>query len=123
MRRRFGEAHIARDDGREKLVAEVLLQLRGDLLRQVMRASYIVRSRPSISSVGIQVLLHLAQRADEVGQAFQCVVLAPHRDQHAVRRAQRVEREQVQRRRAIDQDVVVFLGNSGDGGLQVGSRP
>ena len=51
---------------------------------------------------------HFLDRLHEIGQAFERVVLALHRDQHRVGGAQAVERQQRQRRRAIEQDEIVF---------------
>ena len=50
---------------------------------------------------------HLLHRLHEIGQSFERVVLALHRDQHRVGRAQAVQRQQRQRRRAVEQDEVV----------------
>ncbi len=41
--------------------------------------------------------------------SFQRVVLALDRDQDLLRRAERVDREQAERRRAVDEDVVELL--------------
>ena len=65
---------------------------------------------------------HLLQRLDQVGQAFERVVLALHRDQHRVRRAQAVEREQRQRRRTVEQDEVVVRCHFADRGLHLRQR-
>jgi hypothetical protein len=51
--------------------------------------------------------MHLLDRVDQVGHALQREVLALHRHDDAVGAAQAVEREQVQRGRAVDQDEVV----------------
>ena len=64
------------------------------------------------------MLLHFAQRADEIGQTFQRVILALHRDQHAVGGAERIKREQIERRRTINQDVIVLIGDRCNRGLQ-----
>ena len=66
-----------------------------------------MRSSPSISSRGFRCARTLRDRLHQVGQAFQRVVLALHRDQHAVGGAQAVQRQQRQRRRAVEQDEVV----------------
>ena len=57
-----------------------------------------------MSSVGIERGAHAAQRRDEIGQAFEREVLAVQRDQHGVGGDERVEREQAERRRAVDDD-------------------
>ena len=53
--------------------------------------------------------LDLLDGADQRRQPFERVVLALHRDQHALRRDQRVQREHVQRRRAVDEDDFVLV--------------
>src|SRR5690606_1032971 len=47
-----------------------------------------------------------AQRRDEVGQSFERKIFAVQRDQHGVGRDERVQREQAERRRAVDEDTV-----------------
>ncbi|KAG0759602.1 hypothetical protein G6F57_016170 [Rhizopus arrhizus] len=56
---------------------------------------------------------------DQIGQAFQREVLALHRDDDAVGGGQSVERQQGQRRRAIDQHEIVLAGNGVQRGLQL----
>src|SRR6266581_2705285 len=57
----------------------------------------------------IEPSLHGLDDLEKRGDAFECVVLRLHRDDHAVRRDERIEREQSQGRRAVDQDVCVAL--------------
>ena len=90
------------------LVAEVLLQLGGDLLRERVARVVHRAQQPFDLERGIQMRAHFLHRLHEVGKAFERVVLALHRDHHGVRRAEAVDREQVQRRRAVEQDEVVF---------------
>ena len=52
-----------------------------------------------------------ADGVDQIGQAFERKILALHRDEHALCAAQAVEREHGERRRAVDEDVVVLVGN------------
>jgi hypothetical protein len=80
-----------------------------------MRGSNITRSRPMMRRSVVQVGVHLLDRVDQVGQAFERVVLALHRDDHAVRRAQAVQGQHRQRRRAVDQDEIVV-------GIDLGQR-
>ena len=49
---------------------------------------------------------HAAHRGDEIGEAFEREVLAVQRNQHGVGGDERVQREQAERRRAVDEDVV-----------------
>ena len=50
-----------------------------------------------------------AHRADEIGEAFEREVLAVERNQHRVGGDERVERQQAERRRAVDEDVVELV--------------
>ena len=61
---------------------------------------------PSISQLRIHGLADLLDRRQQRRQALERVVLALHRDEHAVRRDQRVHRQHVQRRRTIDENDV-----------------
>ena len=64
---------------------------------------------PSISRLGIHRGLDLLDGADQRRQPLERVVLALHRDEHALRGDQRVQREHVQRRRAVDEDDFVLV--------------
>ena len=54
---------------------------------------------------------HAAHRADEIGEPFEREVLAVQRNQHGVGGDERVERQQAERRRAVDEDVVVVVAH------------
>ena len=104
---RFRQAHIARDHGGEHFAAEMLGQLGRDLLGQ-RRAR--IEHRPQQADdvdARIQRAAHLAQRGHQVGQAFERIVLALHRDDDAIGGSQPVQGQQVQRRRTVEQDVVI----------------
>jgi len=62
----------------------------------------------------VQVLLHLAQRPHQVGESLERVVLALHRDDHGVGRGEAVHGEHVERRRAVDEHVVVVVEHGGE---------
>src|SRR5690606_9522328 len=55
----------------------------------------------------IDVTLDQADRVQELGQPLQRVELALDRDQHGIRRRERVQRQQAERGRAVHQDEVV----------------
>ena len=57
---------------------------------------------------------YAADGLHQVGQALERVILALHRNQHAIRGAQAVEREQRQRRRTVQEDEIVIVGNFRD---------
>ncbi len=53
-----------------------------------MRGSYITRNRPITFELRIQVGVYLADRVDQIGQAFQRKVFTLHRHDHAMGAAQ-----------------------------------
>jgi hypothetical protein len=61
--------------------------------------------------VPVQVGMHLLDRVDQVGQAFEREVLALHRHDHAMGAAQPVERQHAETGRAIDQHEVIVCIN------------
>ena len=67
-------------------------------------------------SVGIEVCLDHLDVAQQLPHALEGVVLALDRDQHLRRGDERVDGEQSERRRAVDEDVVEVVV------LQVGQR-
>ncbi len=107
--RRFGEAHIARNDGAVDLVAEVLEQLPRDVVRQVVaRVEHGAQQALDLER-RIQEAPNLVDGLEQRGQPLQREIFALSGDHHRVRRHQRVDRQHVQRRRAIDDDVGVAL--------------
>ena len=71
-----------------------------------VRSSLMVSSTPSMSRDGFNPDRDAAHRPDEIGEPFECEVLAVQRDQHAVGGNERVQREQAERGRAVDEDGV-----------------
>ena len=61
------------------------------------------------SRARVEVVADEVDRGDELGQALQGVVLALDRDQRGIRRGQGVDRQEAERGRAVDEDVVVVL--------------
>src|ERR1019366_2552773 len=86
----------------------MLLQLRRDLLRE--RVARLVHGAQQALDLEprIEGLAYLAYGLYQVAQALQRVVLALHRNHHRLGRDQAVEREQIERRRAVEQNEVVF---------------
>src|SRR5258708_4591640 len=116
--RGFRQPHIPRYHRAVNLVAEMLLQLLRDLLRE--RVSRVVHSAQQAGDLelGIQVRAYALDRTDQIGEALKRVVLALHRDQYMLRRSQRIHREQAERRRTIDQDEVVVARDALERGLE-----
>ena len=66
----------------------------------------------------IERAANAAQRGDEVGKALEREVLAGQRNQHGVGGDERVQREQPERRRRVDQDEVEVVANRREDALQ-----
>ena len=71
-----------------------------------VRSSNIVSSTPSMSSDGLSADSHAAHRADEIGEPLEREILAVKRNQHRVGGDERIQRQQPERRRTIDEDVI-----------------
>src|SRR6266567_8294928 len=90
-------------------VAEVLAQ---DLVRfaGVGQPAVVHRRQDSNDlDLRVQVLAHHRQRVLELNEAAQREVLGLHRHDHAGSRDERVDGQQAERRRSVDEDVVVAL--------------
>ena len=84
------------------------LELGGDVLRERV-ARVVHRAQQALDlEPRIEMRAHLLHRLHEIGQTFERVVLALHRDQHRVGGAEAVQRQQRQRRRTVEQDEIVF---------------
>src|SRR6266513_2738761 len=118
--RRFREPDVARNYGLVHLLAEVLLQLRRHLLRE--RIARVVHGSKQAFDIElrIQVLADLLDRVDEIREPLERVVLALHRDHHRIGCYQSVQGEYVPRRRAVEQDEFVLLGDRFERSLQAG---
>src|SRR5690606_26845032 len=88
-------------------VAEVLLGLVRDLPREVEPLVEHRQQDTVYLQARIDVTLGQADRVQELGQPLQRVELALDRDQHGIRRRERVQRQQAERGRAVHQDEVV----------------
>ena len=108
---RLGEADAARDDRLEDRGPEVPSDLRGDIGGQV-RAAVVhgQQHAPELES-RVQVIANEIERGEQLGQSFQRVVLTLERDQHGVGGGQGVHGQESERWRAVDEDVVVAVGD------------
>ena len=79
-------------------------------LERLLRASYMVSTMPWIDELGIERRLHLLDGLQQLRQAFEREELALQRHQDRVRRRHRVDGEQVERRRTIDQHIGEVAG-------------
>ena len=107
----FGEADVAGDDGIEEQVAEVLFELFADFDNEAAAAVVHGADDAGYVEVGVDGLADFADGGHEVGNAFEGVVFAKHGDNDAVGGDQAVEGEQGQGWGAVDEDVIVVVGN------------
>ncbi len=68
---------------------------------------------PWIDRFGLSVVLHLLDRLQQLRQAFEREELALQRHQDRIRCGHRIDREQIERRRAVDQHIGVVAIVSG----------
>ena len=109
MAGRLGQTDVARNDRREDLAGKVPPHLLCHLIGEIRAAVVHRQQHAEHADAWVQPPLDGAQRGHQVAQALQREIFALHGDQHAVRRAQGVERQQLQRGRAVDEDIVVFV--------------
>ena len=64
---------------------------------------------------GVEPISDEIDRGHQLAEAFERVVLALDRNEDAVRRREGIHGEQPERRRAIEQNVVVFINDGGQG--------
>src|SRR4030095_8626880 len=105
---RFRETHVAWDDGVEHLPWKVSIDLIANLEREARSAVEHREQDPEQVETGIQLLPNELHRLlEQVSKALERVELALQRDEHPIGCDQRVDRQETERRRAIDDDVVV----------------
>ncbi len=100
------------------LVAEVLAHFLRYLRGQVVPAVVHGEQHAFDRKIGVQVLLDQLDGVHQRRQPFQRIVLRLDRDQHRVGRGQGVHGQKPQRRRAVDEDVIVIIPEQGDGLLE-----
>ena len=109
MRRRLRDADIARDHRVKHLVAEMTAHIGGHQIAKIVAPIVHGQQHAVQREAGVQPLLHPLDRTHQLGQAFERIELALQRHQHPVGGDQRIDRQQVQRGRAVDQHLVVTL--------------
>ena len=110
--RRLAEADVARDDGAKHFLLEELPHVGRDLLSEI-RALVEHREQHAFDvERRVERGADAAHRADEIGEAFEREVLAVQRNQDRVGGDERVQRQQAERRRAVDEDVVEVVART-----------
>src|SRR5918994_1605412 len=106
---RLGVANCLLDPGLEDQLAEVLLQDLDRLARVERPPVEHRRQDPLDLDVGIEVLPDHGERALQLDEAAEREVLALHGNDHTLGRDERVDRQQPERGRCVDDDEVVPL--------------
>ena len=103
VRRRFADSHIARDHRPEHQLAQIFAGVGLDLLGQVVAAIIHRQHNPFDPQVRIGRTAHVADGQQKLAETFQRKKLALQRHKHGMRGDQRIDRQQTQRRRTVDQ--------------------
>jgi hypothetical protein len=105
--RRFGEPYVARNHRAIDLLFEKLAHVASNLLTEV-GALVVHRQDHAFDVEGcVEHGAYAAKRRDQIGKSFERKVFAVKRNQHGVGRHKRVEREQAERRRTVEDDEAV----------------
>ncbi len=105
----LAEPDVAWDHRFVDLAGEHFADLFDHLLGEVRPLVVHRHDDPIDGQAGVQPLPHERDRLHQLRNPFQGQVLALHGDEHGVGRGQRVEREQAQRGRAVDEDLAVTV--------------
>src|SRR3990167_165051 len=68
--------------------------------------------------IRLQIIAHQLDGAEELGKPFQRIILRLHRDDYLIGRHQTIDSEESQRRRTIDQDIIVLRADLAQDMLQ-----
>ena len=82
--------------------------------QRLLRWSYIVSTHALQLEPRIERALHPLDRAHQLAQPFERIEFALQRHQHRIGGDQRIDRQQVQRRRAVDQHLVIVAHPAAD---------
>ena len=107
VRRRLRDAHIAWDHRLEHLRAKMPAHVRRDEVAKIVALVVHRQHHPVQFEPRVQRPLHALDCAHQLGQALQRVELALQRHQYRIGRDEGVDCQQVQRRRTIDQRLVI----------------
>src|SRR5690606_27919002 len=99
----LGQAHVARDDRIEHQLAQAFADIVGDLVGQPVAAVEHRQDDTDDAKIGVEALLDLLDRLEKLAQPLQREELALQRDEQRIGGRQRVQRQQAERRRAVDE--------------------
>ena len=103
----FRELDVAVDDRLEDQFLEVALHLVLDLIGQTQTGIVHRQQETFDGECRIQFLLDNLDGIQQLGDSFERKILTLDRDNHGVRCGQRIDGDQTQRGRAVDEDIVV----------------
>src|SRR5579871_3683018 len=106
MAGRFGKTYVSRDGCGKQFVAEEILQLSHDLLRQV-RALVKHRQDDALDREGrIELCTNALDRIEQLADSFQRKILTLHWNQNGIGGYQGIQGQQIESRRAVQNDVL-----------------
>ena len=103
----FRKADIARDRRFEDEPAKTGTDIIGHLIGEAVTPIEHGQGHADDSELGIEALLHPLDRRQQLAEAFERKEFALQRHQERIGRSERIQREQSERRRAIDEADVV----------------
>src|SRR5438046_10389573 len=113
MTGRLGEPHVPRYDSLENLPGEIALDLVPDLERET-RPTIEHRQDDSIDpEAGIEPLPNQLHGLEQVSEPLERIELALKRNDHPIGSDQGIDGQEPERRRTIDDDVVVTAVDRG----------
>ena len=107
----FSQPDISRDGRGAQLVAEISFQLGRNLLCQVGAIIEHGEDHAFDGEVWIEAGTNPLHCVQQFGDSFQGKIFRLHRDQHRIRRDQRIQRQQIQSRWTIQHNKLIPLTN------------
>lgn len=114
----FGESDIAGNGSAKEFFPEEFLEVLRDLLRQIGAVVVHGEENAFETEIGVERLCDLVKGAHQLGDALQGEVFCLKRDEEAIGSDERIEGEEVERRRAVEQDEVVMVADRFQGFAQ-----
>src|ERR1017187_9323107 len=115
---RLGESNVARDGGLTHQVAEEAAQLGGHRLRQVGALVEHGQHHALDRQAGVELDPDAVNGVEQFGNALEGEVLGLHGNEYGVGGHQRVQGEQVERRRTVDHDELELVAHQLQGVTQ-----
>ena len=109
MRRSLREFHVTLDDGLEHQFLEVTFHLVVNLVGQT-QTGIVHREQETLDfQFRVQFALDNLDGIEKFRDTLQCKILTLHGDNHRVGCRQCIDRDEAKRRRAVDENIVVFV--------------